>query len=86
MAAKITKLVESSRSGNCPAVHTIDGHVATARGEQLGGPDFVLVQGYRLADDDARAQVRIDEGEDVWVMPVNVLLAAADKIRAGADG
>jgi hypothetical protein len=44
---------------------------------------MVLLQGYELDDPATAAQIRFDPGENVLAMQESLILAYADKIRAG---
>ncbi len=80
--AKVTKVIEESRNGGCPAVHHVDGEIRLATGETVPS-GMVLLQGYELDDPDAVAQIRFDPGEGVLAVQESLILAYADKIRAG---
>lgn len=84
--AKITEIVRTSRSGSCPAGHDIAGEVSLKTGETLA-PDLsatmVGIQGYGLANPDDIRQIALDPGEDVVVVPKELILQLADHIRAG---
>ncbi|WP_239341136.1 hypothetical protein [Frankia sp. CiP3] len=78
---KITETVRESRRGGCPAVHDVEGDITLATGETVSD-GMVLVQGYRLNDPDAVAQIGFDPGEDVLAVQESLVLRAADEIRS----
>ncbi len=78
---KITEIVRESRRGGCPAVHDVEGDITLATGETVSD-GMVLVQGYRLNDPDAVAQIGFDPGEDVLAVQESLVLRAADEIRS----
>jgi hypothetical protein len=80
--AKVTKIIEESRNGGCPAVHHVDGDIRLATGETIPS-GMVLLQGYELDDPDTVAQITFDLGEGVLAVQESLILAYADKIRAG---
>jgi uncharacterized protein (DUF342 family) len=80
--AKVTKVIEESRNGGCPAIHHVDGEIKLATGETVPS-GMVLLQGYELDDPATAAQIRFDPGENVLAMQESLILAYADKIRAG---
>lgn len=80
--AKVTEVIRESRNGGCPAVHHVDGEITLATGETVPS-GMVLLQGYELDDPDTVAQIRFDAGENVLAVQESLILAYADKIRAG---
>jgi hypothetical protein len=80
--AKVTKIIEESRNGGCPAVHHVDGEIRLATGETIPS-GMVLMQGYELDDPGTVAQLRFDAGENVLAVQQSLILAYADKIRGG---
>ena len=78
---EVTELVRDSRSGSCPAVHSVDGDLRLARGETVS-TGMALVQGYELDDLAAITQINFDPGEGVLAVPESLILKAADEIRA----
>jgi hypothetical protein len=81
---KVTEVVRDSRNGNCPAVHAVDGDLRLAYGETVSS-GMALIQGYRLEDPDAVAQIGFDAGEGILAVPESLILKAADEIRARAS-
>ncbi len=79
--AKLTKAVEDSRNGGCPAIHDVDGEIKLATGETVPS-GMVLLQGYELDDPAMVAQITFDPGENVLAVQKSLILAYADKIRA----
>jgi hypothetical protein len=80
--AKVTKVIEESRNGGCPAIHHVDGEIRLATGETVPS-GMVLLQGYELDDPATVTQIRFDAGENVLAVQESLILAYADKIRAG---
>jgi hypothetical protein len=80
--AKVTKVIEESRNGGCPAIHNVDGEIKLATGETIPS-GMVLLQGYELDDPATVAQIRFDAGENVLAVQESLILAYAEKIRAG---
>jgi hypothetical protein len=78
---KVTELIRESRNGDCPAVHTVEGVLRFARGEDVPA-GMALMQGYLLDDPDAVAQISFGHGEGVLAIPESLILKAADAIRA----
>jgi outer membrane translocation and assembly module TamA len=78
---KITEIVRDSRNGNCPAVHEVEGDLKIATGETIPS-GMLLVQGYRVEDSNAKAQIQFGAGEDVLAVQESLILRAADAIRA----
>ncbi|GLY07736.1 MULTISPECIES: hypothetical protein [Actinoplanes] len=58
-------------SGTCPTVYR-------------AGPERVVVQGYTVTAEDVG--VEVPEGERLVEIPVDVLLAAADRVRQNGGG
>jgi hypothetical protein len=80
--AKVTKVIEESRNGGCPAIHNVNGEIKLATGETIPS-GMVLLQGYELDDPATVAQIRFDAGENVLAVQESLILAYAEKIRAG---
>jgi hypothetical protein len=81
---KVTEMVRSSRNGGCPAGHSFEGDLQLATGEVVNGGDggMKILQGYYLADPDAAGQISLDQGEGIVVVPDQLILEMADRIRA----
>jgi hypothetical protein len=81
---KVTEMVRTSRNGGCPAGHSFEGDLLLATGEVVSGSGMKIVQGYRPDDPAAAEQVDLDAGEGMVVVPDQLILELADKIRARA--
>lgn len=83
--ARLTEIARSSRNGGCPNVAIADGEVKLLVGRLDQDPN-VVVTGYQMNDPETVAQLDFDPGELALVVPEQLILAAADAIRARRGG
>jgi hypothetical protein len=83
--ARLTEIARSSRNGGCPNAAVADAPVRLAVGHLNDDPN-VVITGYDLDDPDTLAQLQFDAGERAVVVPEDLILSAADAIRARRGG